>query len=191
MKTLIIHPKDESTDFLKVIYEGMKDITVLTGDGINQQELKEIIPEFDRVMIMGHGSPYGLLTAGGFIGHRGHIIDSSFAKLLQNNPNNVYIWCNADMFINAYNLQGFHTGMFISEVGEALFFRINTDQKTVDESNYGFCEILKKFRTRPSSEMYRNVKRLYGQLAEHNEIADYNCNRLYYKERLFKEPIKV
>jgi hypothetical protein len=191
MKTLIIHPKDESTDFLKVIYEGMKDITVLTGDGINQEELRTIIPDYDRVMIMGHGSPYGLLTAGGFVGFRGHIIDNTFVKLLQNNPNNVYIWCNADVFVNQYNLQGFHTGMFISEVGEALYFRIITDQETVDQSNYGFCEMVRKYRTRPSSEIYRNVKRLYGEMAKTNEVADYNYNRLYYKESLYKVPIKV
>jgi len=191
MKTLIIHPKDESTDFLSIIYNGMKDITVLTGDGIRQDEIRTIIPDYDRVMIMGHGSPYGLLTAGGFQGNRGHIIDDSFAKVLSNNPNNVYIWCNADVFVNRFKLQGFHTGMFISEVGEASYFGITATQSEVDLSNEIFCELVKNYRTRPSSEIYKNVKRLYGEVAKHNEVADYNYNRLYYKESLYQVPIKV
>lgn len=190
-KTLIIHPKDESTDFLKVIYEGMKDIIVITGEGVTQHELKSIIPDYDRVMIMGHGSPYGLLTAGGFVGYRGHIIDESFVKVLSNNPNNVYIWCNADVFVNRFKLQGFHSGMFISEVGEAAYFGLTVTQEEVDQSNYGFCEMVKKYRMRPSSVIYKNVKRLYGEMAKHNIVADYNYNRIYYKESLYKEPIKV
>lgn len=185
MKTLIIHPDDRSTDFLKIIYEGMKDITVLTGNGMNQQDIKNLIPEYDRVMIMGHGSPYGLLTAGGFVGKGGHIIDYSFVNLLKDNPNNVYIWCNADVFINRFNLLGFHSGMFISEVAEAAYFNINTDQKTVDESNIEFCKIVKKYRTQPTMKLYRGVKKHYGKLAETNEIADYNNNRIYIKEKRY------
>jgi len=185
MKTLIIHPKDESTDFLSIIYRGMKDITVITGDGVTQSELRTIIPDYDRVMIMGHGSPDGLLTAGGFIGHRGHIIDESFVKVLSNNPNNIYIWCNADIFVNRFKLQGFHSGIFISEVSEAKGYGITTTQHQVDTSNEIFSELVKNYRTRPSSEIYRNVKRLYGEVGKHNEVADYNSNRLYYKESLF------
>ena len=185
MKTLIIHPDDRSTDFLKIIYEGMKDITVLTGNGMMQQDIKNMIPEYDRVMIMGHGTPYGLLSTSNFIGYRGYIIDSSFTKLLKDNPNNVYIWCNADMFVNVHSLQGFHTGMFISEVDEALFFRITTDQKTVDESNIEFSKIVKKYRSKPVMELYRGVKKHYGKLAETNEIADYNNNRIYIKEKRY------
>ena len=186
MKTLVIHPLDESTTFLSVIYKGMKDTTVLTGDGLTQKDLLSIIPHYDRVMIMGHGSPYGLLTAGGFQGRNGHIIDESFVKVLKNNPNNVYIWCNADVFVNRFKLEGFYSGMFISEVGEANYFGFyDVTQEEVDESNYGFCELVKNYRTRPSSTIYRNVKRHYGKMAVHNVVADYNYNRLYYKESLY------
>jgi hypothetical protein len=188
MKTLIIHPKDDSTTFLSIIYKGMKGTTVLTGDGIRQDEIRTMIPDYDRVMLMGHGTPYGLLNTGGFIGNRGHIIDDSFVKVLSNNPNNIYIWCNADIFVNRFQLQGFHSGMFISEVEEAHYFGFyDVKQSTVDTSNEIFCELVKNYRTKPSSVIYRNVKRLYSELSKHNEIADYNCNRLYYKEKLFIE----
>ena len=38
MKTLIIHPDDRSTDFLRDIYRGLKDVTVLTED-VSRKEL--------------------------------------------------------------------------------------------------------------------------------------------------------
>jgi len=188
MKTLIIHPKDESTTFLSIIYQGMKDATVITGDGVTQFELKSIIPEYDRVIIMGHGSPYGLFSAGGFIGNRGYIIDETFVSLLKDNPNNIYIWCHADVFVNRFSLQGFHSGMFISEVGEAYHCGIKeVNQSMVDESNNQFCEFVKQYRTKSCPDIYRNVKRLYGELSKTNEVADYNFNRIYLKERKFKK----
>ena len=186
VKTLVIHPKDPSTTFLEVIYKGMKEATVLTGNSVTQEELKAIIPDYDRVIIMGHGSPYGLFTAGGFVGNRGYIVDDSFVNILRNNPNNIYIWCHADVFVNRFNLFGFHSGMFVSEVGEAYACGIkHQTQKDVDESNYGFCELVKKYRTKSVDVIYRNVKRLYGVMAEHNLVAEYNYNRLHIKRKKY------
>jgi hypothetical protein len=33
---------------------------------------------------------------------------------------NIYIWCHANKFFDEHNLTGFATGMFISEVGDAI-----------------------------------------------------------------------
>ena len=181
MKTLVIHPKDPSTTFLNIIYNNMMDTTVLTGDGITQDEIKELIPQYDRVMMMGHGSPYGLFTTGGFVGNRGYIIDYSFVDVLKDNPNNVYIWCNADQFVVRHRLKGFFSGMFISEVGEANYCKVyGTDQEIVDESNFGFCKMVKRYRTKESKVIHRRVKKNYGRLAENNPVAYYNNNRLFY-----------
>lgn len=181
MKTLVIHPKDSSTAFLDIIYKGMRDTTVITGNGVTQDELRKIIPDYDRVMIMGHGSPYGLFTVGSFVGNRGYIIDQSFVNVLKDNPNNVFIWCNADQFVIRHNLKGFFSGMFISEVGEANYCRVyGTDQEIVDESNIGFCKLVKKYRTLKSSVIHRRVKKHYGVLANDNPVAFYNNNRLFY-----------
>ena len=65
MKTLIVHPKDNSTTFLDVIYKDIPDQTLITG-GITKTELKELIKSHDRVMMMGHGSPNGLFSVGQF-----------------------------------------------------------------------------------------------------------------------------
>lgn len=65
MKRLIIHPNDRSTDFLKVIYSGRSDFTVIT-DGKTTQEVNDAIKEHDHIIMMGHGTPQGLMSVGQF-----------------------------------------------------------------------------------------------------------------------------
>lgn len=63
MKTLVIHPKDKSTDFLKPIYHG-RNWTVITGG--TKQEVRDAIDEHDHIIMLGHGTPQGLLAVGQF-----------------------------------------------------------------------------------------------------------------------------
>lgn len=63
MKTLVIHPKDKTTDFLKPIYHG-RDWTIMTGG--TKDEVAKAIDEHDHIIMMGHGTPQGLLSVGQF-----------------------------------------------------------------------------------------------------------------------------
>jgi hypothetical protein len=76
MKTLVIHPKDKSTDFLSPIYAGLDNITLVTG-GWSQSQIQEAIQTHDQVMMMGHGSPSGLFAVGQFPNENGYVIGSS------------------------------------------------------------------------------------------------------------------
>jgi hypothetical protein len=77
-------------------------------------------------------------------------------------------------------LKGFYSGMFISEVGEALYCGLpGTQQDEVDESNYGFVNIIGKYINEDKNVIYENVIREYGIIAEENPVALYNHNRLY------------
>jgi hypothetical protein len=70
--------------------------------------------------------------------------------------------------------------MFISEVGEALYCGLpGTQQDEVDESNYGFVNIIGKYINEDKNVIYENVMREYGIIAEENPVALYNHNRLY------------
>ena len=64
MKTLIIHPQDPSTTFLSPIYANLRNKTVIKS-GITKSELRELIVSHDRVLMLGHGSPYGNLLIQG------------------------------------------------------------------------------------------------------------------------------
>ena len=184
MKTLIIHPQDESTFFLDIVYNPIPNKTVITG-GISKDEVRELIESHDRVMMMGHGSPYGLFSIGRFYdGSKryggGYIIDQTMVEALSKKDHSVFIWCNADQFVNQYQLKGFYSGMFISETGEASYCGLpGTPQDMVDESNYGFCNIIAKYINEDKDVIYENVKKEYGLIAEENAVALYNNTRLY------------
>ena len=179
MKTLIVHPEDASTTFLDIVYAPIENKTVITG-GVTKTELIKLIEEHDRVMMMGHGSPGGLFGIGKFPNAGAYIIDQSIVPYLRTKENNVFIWCNADRFVEHFDLKGFYSGMFISEVGEAYYCGLpGTKQDAVDESNYGFCNIIAKYINQGSDIIHENVKKEYGVIAENNPVALYNNNRLY------------
>jgi hypothetical protein len=180
MKTLIIHPKDKSTQFLDIVYETIPNKTIVTG-GITKDEVRKLIEEHDRVMMCGHGAPHGLFSVGQFDGCKGgFIIDQSMVEVLSKKDNSIFIWCNADRFVDFYKLKGFYSGMFISEVGEAYYCGLpGTKQDVVDESNYGFCELLSECINETHEVMFNTIRETYGKIAENNPVALYNHNRLY------------
>lgn len=119
-KVLVIHLKDKSTDFLKLIYKD-KDYDVINEFKTNngRKELKEAIEKHDKIIMMGHGIPYGLFNPtrkGGY----GLAIDDSFADLLRTKET-VSIWCWSDQYFRKNNIKGFHTGMIISECAEQSY----------------------------------------------------------------------
>ena len=179
MQTLVIHPHDESTHFLKPIYENIPNKTVITG-GVSKAEMCDLIDSYDRVMMMGHGSPWGLFSVGKFTDTTPYIIDHTMVYLLLQKQNSVFIWCNADQFVNRHQLKGLYSGMFISEVGEAMYCGLpNTPQDVVTESNDSFATMLGNVIDKPIRDAYNEVKKQYSLLAESNAVALYNSNRLY------------
>lgn len=178
-RTLIIHPNDRSTDFLKTIYEDIPDQTLITG-GITRTDLIQLIEGHDRVMMMGHGTPQGLLSMFQFEKYIPYIVDYKVVPYLREKKDNVFIWCNADKFVNFHGLRGFYSGMFISEVSEAFYCGLpGTSQDIVDESNYGFCNMISKYINEDSQNIHNKIKKEYGLLAETNPVALYNNRRLF------------
>lgn len=179
-KTLIIHPKDHSTNFLKTIYKDIRYKTIITGGCYFDDVLKEI-KTHDRIIMCGHGTPAGLLAVGQFELNYGHIINERCVEHLKGKEC-MFIWCNADQFVKKHNLKGFYSGMFVSEVGEAYFCNLkNVNQSKVSSSNYSFSEIVSRHIDNDMKELYENVKTDYGVLIEGNPVVKYNHDRLYYQ----------
>lgn len=178
MKTLIIHPKDASTDFLKPIYKSVENAATLTG-GVGLSKIKEYIQNSERVLMMGHGSPSGLFSIGRF-NTGNYVIGDWCVDDLAQKQENVFIWCNADKFVTRYKLKGFYSGMFVSEVSEANFCGLNgVDQDMVDESNQTFAILLGEYINLKKHDIYNNIRDSYGKLAKNNPVAMYNWKRLY------------
>lgn len=179
MKTLIIHPDDRSTDFLRPIYQNIPSATVITKN-ITAETLMNVIRSNDQIIMMGHGSPNGLFNVSS-IGRSLFAIGKEHIDLLRDKKN-IFIWCNADQFVRDHNLPGLSTGMFISEVSEANYCGVLTEQAQVDTSNNLFAEVLGNslIKYNYNYDLIHNaVKDNYGVLYENNSVAKYNLDRWF------------
>ncbi len=182
MRTLVIHPKDPSTDFLKPIYATIQDKTVITG-GVTKYELRKLIKNHERVIMLGHGTHIGLLSVSQFPDNGSYVIDYSYSDLLLEKSENIFIWCYADQFIKRNGLKGFFSGMFISEFEEALSLGYYiADRNLITESNEFFASIVSRNIHQPLVVLFENVLLGYSTMSKTNPLAQFNMERLFLTE---------
>lgn len=167
MKTLVIHPKDATTDMLKLIYKD-RDFTVVNNCNIDKDGLRELISNHDRIIMLGHGTPWGLLNPC----KGGYLIDNSFVDVLKEKET-VSIWCNSDKFFRQYGIPGFHTGMIISEVYEAKFVLGKTPLNAEEtwDNMVVFSQIVGECIDLPANEMRDYILKNY---VFDDEVTQYN-----------------
>lgn len=170
MKTLVIHPSDPTTDFLKVIYQD-KDWTIINST-VSKKVLKESIKSHDRIVMLGHGTEKGLANS-----NWDGVITSELVYLLREKLC-VAIWCNANVFFEKYDLKGFYTGMIISEYDEAIHCCINTTYQEIEESNLLFASSIAE--AIDSEDMIAVAKNAYISDGL-NRTMDYNDKNLFYR----------
>ena len=179
MNTLIIHPEDSSTDFLKKIYKNLENKNVIRR-GVGKDEVGELIKSHDRCFLMGHGTPNGLMSLGMFKDSWGFIVDSNMVSSLINQKDNMYIWCYAKSFVERQNLHGLYTDMFISEVGEAFYHGlINVSKEEVNESNDVFGHLVGENIHKSNEEIHQILKTEYTRFGKNNRIAKFNSKRIF------------
>lgn len=176
--TLIVHPKDFSTMFLKQIYQPIKNKTVISG-GMTKDNVRNMIIDFDTILLCGHGSPNGLFAVGQFDpDSNGYIIDESMVESLKDKKL-ITIWCHANQFVTKYGLKGFSSSMFCSEYSECHYEGIKyVEPGMVEESNKAFASIMSKYVDEDINMIHKNVTQEYGILGEINPVAKYNNERL-------------
>lgn len=169
-QTLTIHPDDRSTDDLRLVYEGIE--TELITNTVAAGPLHERVAAADRVFLLGHGVPDGLIS------NMRLCIDESFAPLFQPKPNGLFIWCNAGCFVQRHKLSGFATGMFISEPMEAMVFNVTASQTHLTYSNRLFARLVNEAvkAGMTNEEMAEYVLAGYNDPA--SEVIEYNRVRL-------------
>ena len=192
MKDLIIHPEDPTTDFLSHIYARLTNKTVIRGD-VSKSEIPKLIESHDRVLMLGHGSQYGLLSIDMFPDAGSYIIDYSLVPSLKNKTNCLFIWCHANQFVQRHGLSGLYSAMFISEVGEGFYYGFDDlDLNMIDQSNDRFAAIVSKYLNESMEILYQKLLYEYELLARTNPIARFNLERLYLTcSGTNKNPIKV
>ena len=150
MRTLFIHPTDPTTEFLNSVYAdyvGSDDIVVINGEEIQEQEIEREIINADRIVFLGHGTENGLINFrrdnnNNRIGFD-YVITANEVHLFRNKEI-ICVWCNANIFADRHDLNAFATGMFVSEIGEAIQYHLTPSQEMIDASNTLFCNILSR-----------------------------------------------
>ena len=191
MKTLILHIGDTSKDFLKAIYQDIPQKTVIS-EFIPREDLIIEIENHDAIIIMGNGGNDGvwgekLMDV--------NFIDSSILNYLKLKKSLIFIWFNAHKFLVANNFQHQNmicTGMFISEPLEAIFLdeqiqnpEVELYERMIEASNFAFADILgsilNEYGFQNLKFIHSEFKKRYFNVANQNEIAEYNFERLYCK----------
>lgn len=185
-KTLVIHPQDPSTDCLGAIYEGRGWTVIRDLDTPNEEVVRQI-QAHDRIILLGHGTPNGLLAGsmvklsnGKEVFHQfsHYIIDGSHAALLRERET-ISIWCHSDAYFRLFKAgHGLHTGMIISEVSEERYClgRAVLDEEQMAENMELFCGTFAKYIDLPPVEMKRKVLEEY---VGDDEVTSYNRERIF------------
>lgn len=182
MNTLVIHPQDVTTDCLSVIYEN-RDWDVVRDFEIKEKDLRELIKSHDRIIMLGHGTPQGLLAGGyllgpnkGFTRFHHFIIQGNFVDILRGKET-FSIWCNSDQFFRKYNLPGLHTGMIISEVSEEYYClgRAWLDEEGMAKNMELFCGTFAKYVDLSPNEMREKV---LGEYIGDDPVTKFNRERI-------------
>lgn len=131
---LIIHPTDDSTDFLRVLYEGRDGIRCLCGDE-SRKQLNRILFHLapgEPIMMLGHGTDAGLfrLEEGAYRCYIGR----SMAYSIRKHPI-IGIWCHANLFAEQFGLHGLFSGMIISDLQEAREYGVPATEEELHQEN--------------------------------------------------------
>ncbi len=180
---LVIHPEDSSTKFLCPIYERHMNQytmpikwTVVRGN-VSSSQLKRLIKECDKVIMLGHGCEYGLFAPTSPKEPYGRLIINSKHVEFLREKECIGIWCNANIFFEKYGLKGFYTGMIISELEEAQMCSVKTDKDELLDQNFIFGDLLGDCIMFSPKGIYTYMTRT---LSENKcEVAKFNRENLF------------
>ena len=136
MKKVIIHPKDPSTEFLKILYPNEEAVTGEIGNG----KMRKLLQSSNEIWLLGHGSNWGLLNMCSRFGIL-NVVGPEHVQFLRDKKV-VGVFCNANEFAERYGLTGLFTGMIISEMSEALDWNIPTTEEELKQENILFASNL-------------------------------------------------
>ena len=161
IKTLVIHSRDATTDFLEGIYANKTGWTIIR-DHVSNDVLIQKIKDHDRIVMLDHGDDLGLF------GWSGRIINASHAKLLSKKIC-IGVWCFAASFAGRHTLTGFFTNMFISEMNEADYLMVAATEDEICNSNFEFAKVLNE--AIDSDDIMNQVQKFY---TANSDVASFN-----------------
>ncbi|WP_455585953.1 hypothetical protein [Bacteroides sp.] len=181
---LVIHPKDKTTTMLSMLYTGLENVRLL-DQGVSNAGIKQSLhhmSSYERIMLLGHGSDSGLFSREDDSKEEFDrvIVSHAHAYYLRRHGGNIVgIWCNANLFAQKEGLHGLFSGMIISEMSEAAFYGISTEQEELDVENV-------KLATRLRSLFDEDIllsdipQRILTMDDVHTPLTEFNYKNFYY-----------
>lgn len=177
---VVIHANDPTTSFLSQLYEQREDISVHIKESDTKSAVQRAIRQDDVIMMLGHGTKYGLLSAPDKRGeYPRFLIDSDFVQFLRAKTC-IGIWCHADEFADTYKLHGLFSGMIISELHEAIEYEVVATKEEIDFEMVKFAS-----RLRWCIDQYK-LEEVPLRMRELDDVKSalttFNYNNLFYFE---------
>jgi hypothetical protein len=184
---IVIHPNDNSTRFLKRLYSGYGEQTLLTEENNNKVIKEALMNENDSriLMMLGHGCPQGLFAPrkdknyqNGIDQFGRLIINASHVQMLRKKLC-IGIWCYAVDFARKYHLHGLFSGMIISELEEAQDCGMyEFTKEEIQMYNQDFAEALYDCINKyPLNEVPQAME---NYISNPNRLELFNYSNLYY-----------
>ena len=174
---IVVHPCDPSTRMLCEIYKGIEGVTLFDSWKQRREILKAIAaaPRDEPILLLGHGCPWGLLDM-----RHGIVIGDADAELLKDRPNLVGIWCYASSYAYTHGLKGFFSGMFISELPEAIVNGVDASAIEIDDKAWNFC-IRFGLLLREGAPLEEKAGVLMDPCYSVSDLTEFNYSRLTWR----------
>jgi len=174
---IVVHPLDPSTRMLEAIYRGLDDVK-LFDSGLQKSEIERALaraPKDEPVLLLGHGYMGGLLDM-----RYGKVVGHECVPYLRDRENLVGIWCYASTFASEAGLKGFFSGMFISELPEAV---MNGVDAAHDEIQAGAEDFSERFgdMLRAGMSIREAARELCDPKYITSPLTEFNYSRLTYR----------
>lgn len=182
MKTLVIHPNDPSTGFLDVLYKGRLGEYVLLTEKDSNSMVDDMLrsDEFDCVMMLGHGTEYGLLAPNGNDMFGRLIISGRNVQALRDYKKLIGIWCNANIFAEKYGLSGLFSGMVVSELSEAADWNISASEEELMEHRRLWAQHLAESLDKHPDNLEEVCKEMNCHITEKSSLLEkFNYESVY------------
>ena len=174
---LVVHIKstDDTEDFEKIYSDLNATILINPSKSVLK---RAIIEETNTIIFIGHGTEDGLLNQR----LDGYIIDSSMVQFLRNKTI-IGIWCYAGNFADKYNLKGFFTSNFISNINEFFDYNFNHFaycEEVIQKENILFSERINSL-IKSQTPLSEWVDYMQTHCSDY-DFVKYNHEALYYGE---------
>lgn len=174
---LVIHPRDPSTEFLKIIYRNL-ECTVL-DDRSSSAKIRKELQESQRIFLLGHGTEAGLLSPYGGKQFGRLIVGPKEVNFLRGKEV-ISVFCNSNIYGLKYGLSGLFSGMIISEESEAFDWLGHfIEEEKIREHNKEWCGDLEKLilDKTPLFKIPEKMRKNKG-----SDLDLFNYESLYYLE---------